>query len=132
MAIKEETTSTFLLSFGQLGLMLLAAALCAVYEPLWLIYAGILRFAWCAVAGRAGRGLLGFAAFALVYLTILLVTDDSATSSGEPAVTAHTTSQAPAAAPSSAPTQASSTIVKRDTANLSSAVLTHASFRNGR
>lgn len=70
MTTTKEPIPTFALKWGQLGLMLLAAAAAAVFAPIWLIYAGVLRFLWCLVGGQAGRGLASFAAFAAVYLAI--------------------------------------------------------------
>ncbi len=123
MATKEEPIPTFPLKWGQLGLMLLATAVAAVYAPVWLLYAGLIRFAWCLVGGHAGRGLASFAAFGLVYLAVTF---------GVPDVYGARDSAAAITAPTSAIT-ASPSVAGNPAARPaapSSAVLTAASFRH--
>ena len=74
--LQKEPIPVTPLKWGQVALMLLAAALCAVFEPVYLVYAGLLRCLWCTVGGHLGRGLLSLLAFVAVYLVVLLGTDD--------------------------------------------------------
>lgn len=91
----KEPIPTTQLKWGQVALMLLAAALCAVYEPIYLVYAGLLRLVWCAVAGHLGRGLLSFCAFGLVYLVVLFGNEDQDPFEDEPRAEQATTTIPP-------------------------------------
>ena len=54
--------------WGQQSAMILLAAFAGAYHPVWLVYVGLARFAWCALGGEFGKGLLSLFAFTLAWL----------------------------------------------------------------
>lgn len=70
MFIVHETSPTASMKWGQFAGAILVAAFVAVYAPVWLLYAGAVRFVWCVLGGQVGRGLLSLIAFALAYVGV--------------------------------------------------------------
>lgn len=58
------------LKWGQQGAMIILAAFAAVYAPVWLLYVGLARFAWCVLGGQPGRGLVSLICFAVAYVGV--------------------------------------------------------------
>ena len=101
MTTHKEPIPTTPLKWGQVSLMLLAAAVCAVYAPIYLVYAGLLRFAWCVVGGQPGRGLASLLTFGLVYLVVIFGMDDPQPFEADPHVTVAPTATSSSTSPSS-------------------------------
>lgn len=64
---KEKTLPTPM-QWGQIMGVAGGAVICALFDPMYLVYAGLARFAWCTLGGRMGRGLGGLIAFGLIAL----------------------------------------------------------------
>lgn len=82
--------------WGQQAAMILVAAFAGAYEPVWLLYVGLARFAWCVLGGEAGKGLASLCFFAATWGFLVLAgpTERQCTDESSPAAVVM-----PAAAP---------------------------------
>lgn len=81
---QRENPQPFPLKWGQLALMLLVAALAAVFEPTYLLLAGAARGVWCLAGGQILRAITNCTLFVLVYFAIVLASATSSISDAEP------------------------------------------------
>lgn len=60
--------------WGHYAALVILAACAAAYRPHYLLYVGLLRFVWCVLGGRPGRGMWGAFVFGIAYLCVTLPT----------------------------------------------------------
>lgn len=58
--------------WGHYAALVILSALAAAHRPHYLIYVGLVRWVWCIVAGRPGRGFLSLLAFVVAYLGVVV------------------------------------------------------------
>lgn len=72
--------------WGHYAALIILSALAGAYQPHYLIYVGLARWAWCVLGGRAARGFVAAVIFLVAYGVLLVVNQSAAersTSSGD-------------------------------------------------
>lgn len=70
--VQKITVEPNHMQWGHYAAIVILSALAAAYRPHYLLYVGALRWAWCALSGRPGRGFGAVLIFFLAYLGVSL------------------------------------------------------------